>query len=104
MFTKGEIRDAIGWEAANLISEQILQGFQNEKIENATKNNKLLQLFIQSMKKIQTKDGSTIEEMKWDFSIEDYKQTFSKTRESTACGPSGLHMSHWKAVLESEKI
>ena len=104
VFTKGKIKEAIGWEAANEISEQILQGIQNENIENATKDNKPLQLFIKSMKKLQTRDGNTIEEMKWNYGIEEYKQTFSKTRESTACGPSGLHMSHWKAALESVKI
>ena len=32
------------------------------------------------------------------------KKIFSKTRESTACGPSGLHMSHWKIALESENL
>ena len=104
VFTQGEINKEIGWEAANEISQQLLQGTKNTKIEKAAEKNKPLQLLIQSLKKIKKKDGSYIEEMQWDYGIEDYKKTFSKTKESTACGPSGLHMSHWKAALESEKI
>ena len=42
--------------------------------------------------------------MEWDFGIEEYKGVFEKTRESTSCGPSGLHMSHWKAALQSDEI
>ena len=40
----------------------------------------------------------------WKFGIEEYKDLFSKTREDTTCGPSGLHMSHWKAALEDVEI
>ena len=43
-------------------------------------------------------------EMVWDFGIKEYKELFSKTREETACGPSGLHMSHWRAALEHDSI
>ena len=43
-------------------------------------------------------------ELQWEYGVDQYKETFSKTRESTACGPSGLHMSHWKAALERTAI
>ena len=42
--------------------------------------------------------------MVWKFTSKEYKELFSKTREETVCGPSGLHMSHWKAALESDEI
>ena len=48
--------------------------------------------------------GNPIKEFNWKYGIEEYKKTFSKTSESTACGPSGLHMSHWKAALEREDL
>lgn len=40
----------------------------------------------------------------WDFGIQEYCQLFNKTRESTACGPSGLHMSHWCVATLDENI
>ena len=42
--------------------------------------------------------------MQWKFGSEEYRQLFNKTREDTSCGPSGLHMSHWKAATESDEI
>ena len=48
--------------------------------------------------------GERIQEFTWSYGVEEYRATYSKTRESTACGPSGLHMSHWKAALERESI
>ena len=42
-------------------------------------------------------------EMQWEFGKDEYQSLFKKTRESTSCGPSGLHMSHWKvASLDDE--
>ena len=51
-----------------------------------------------------TEEGKTIEDFKWDYGVNEYKLTFSKTCEKTACGPSGLHMSHWKAALERPRL
>ena len=42
--------------------------------------------------------------MEWKLSSEEYCQLFNKTREDTSCGPSGLHMSHWKAAAESDDL
>ena len=43
-------------------------------------------------------------EFKWNFGIDEYKRLFHKTRESTACGPSGLHVSHWVAGADYDPI
>ena len=67
-------------------------------------NSQPLRRFIQSMAKIDNKSKNKIENMPWTYGIEEYKETFSKTRESTACGPSGIHMGHWKAAIESRLI
>ena len=56
------------------------------------------------MKYAITDKDCNIDEFQWKYGVEEYKATFSKTRESTACGPSGLHMSHWKAALERDEI
>ena len=43
-------------------------------------------------------------EMSWKFGMKEYQDLFNKTRESTACGPSGLHMSHWKALALDDEL
>ena len=43
-------------------------------------------------------------EFEWDFGVTEYKALFDKTRESMACGPSGLHMSHCVAACEDKAI
>ena len=65
---------------------------------------KIFENFIKSMKYAEMENGEQIDKYQWSYSVDEYKETFSKTRESTACGPSGLHMSHWKAALERETI
>ena len=52
------------------------------------------------MSRRNTNDIKKGREMPWTYGVEEYKETFSKTRENTACGPSGIHMGHWKAALE----
>ena len=42
--------------------------------------------------------------MKWKFGLEEYKNLFNKTKEETSCGPSGLHMSHWKAATQRDEL
>ena len=43
-------------------------------------------------------------EMEWKYGPDEYRQIFSHTNESKSCGPSGLHMSHWIAALQSDLI
>ena len=59
---------------------------------------------MNAMKYAETPDGERITEYKWKYGVEEYRETFSKTQESTACGPCGLHMTYWKAALEREAI
>ena len=42
--------------------------------------------------------------MEWKFGSDKYRKLFNKTKETTSCGPSGLHMSHWKAATESDEL
>ena len=62
----------------------------------------ILQHFIKALKKPTTANGEVVPDLPWIYGVDEYKETFGKTREQTACGPSSLHMSHWKAALERE--
>ena len=103
LFNSKKFQEKIGWDAEKALVEEILQGLNDKKlIEDLANGNHLTQNFITAMQLPKQKDGSRVKPFKWNYGIEEYKQTFSKTREQTACGPSGLHMSHWKAALERE--
>ena len=105
VFVQGNIKTAIGWDAASEIAKEILDGAKNSTLNHlGTNSSQPLGRFIQSMAKIQNKSKEKIDDMPWTYGIEEYKDTFSKTRESTACGPSGIHMGHWKAALESRLL
>ena len=103
IFNSKKFQENIGWEAEKDLVDKILQGINDEKVlEDLASGNHLTQNFITAMQLPTQKDGSRVKPFKWNYGIQEYKLTFSKTREQTACGPSGLHMSHWKAALERE--
>jgi hypothetical protein len=60
--------------------------------------------FIKALRYVKDEDGKKVEPFHWKFGVEEYLKVFNKTKESTACGPSGIHMSHWKAACERENI
>ena len=98
----GSLSDALGRDAENKNTvEEILKGNINPKkyTENLQECKEEAEEFIRQMK-----EEDNIKEMKWKFGKAEYEELFKKTRESTACGPSGLHMSHWVAALQHEHI
>ena len=99
----GTLQRAIGWQAEKeeAITEILDGQFEQHVDINGTSQGNELNEFMKSMKTPKAKDKN---EMTWNFGLLEYKKLFGKTRESTACGPSGLHMSHWKAAIERERI
>ena len=106
MFSKGPILDKCGWYGEEQGIEDLLNGlldceemgkaypeFGNEGVE-----------FLRALRIKKDKNGKKPEPFKWTFGVEQYKEVFNHTKEATACGPSGLHMSHWKAACEREGI
>ena len=57
--------------------------------------------FLRALRRPQQADAPDFD---WDFGLKEYMDVFNRTKESTACGPSGLHMSHWKAACERPRI
>lgn len=105
IFTKGKLADDVGRNAENKIVEDILNGIDKEKIiKDYSDGNSILTHFIEAIRSPIKIEKDNINPMEWKYGVDEYKDTFSKTCENTACGPSGLHMSHWKAALERENI
>ena len=57
--------------------------------------------FIESLQTT-VQDGD--EEFQWQFDTDEFIITFQKTCGSTACGPSSLHMGHFRAATEHRNI
>ena len=102
MTATGSLQQAIGYHAENEeFITQLLEG--KVDAEEHARQYPTCELeanaFITNMKK--HVNGSM---MKWKFGVDEYKNLFNHTREETSCGPSGLHMSHWKAATQSEEL
>ena len=98
----GPIQEAIGFQAGNeSFIQQILDGTITDKEYSRHYPNyeQEANAFLQNMQR-----NTMSKEMTWKFGVDEYKNLFSKTREDTSCGPSGLHMSHWKIAVQSEEI
>ena len=106
MFTKGMLLDKCGWYGKEEGMEEILQGMLNaEEIEDLyPEYGKEGVEFIKALRYTTDGKGEKTKPFKWKFGSEEFMEVFNKTRESTACGPSGLHMSHWKAACERKEI
>ena len=106
VFTTGKLAEELGDTLENETVNEILAGVKlsNDIIEAYLEYGSTFEHFIQSMKQATDSLGNNIENYKWHFGVEEYREAFGKTKETIACGPSGLHMSHWKAALENEKI
>lgn len=107
LFSRGSIGAAVGWEAEGeaCISQLLAGTFSTEKISDEYPEYGVeAEAFIKALKKPLGKDDTPLKDFKWKYGVEEYCATFKKTRESTACGPSGLHMSHWKAATERKRI
>ena len=106
IFSKGKVLDQCGWYAEREGIEGLLSGTMDTEdlSTDYPEFPKEAKTFLDSLKKSNDTDGNTIGEYIWQYGTTEYLETFKKTNESTACGPSGLHMSHWKAACERERI
>ncbi len=106
IFSRGPLLDMCGWFAESDGVEDLLQGTLNTTDisqhypEFAREANAFLQALGRPVRRLH--DGPNT--FKWQYGVDEFIATFRKTRESTSCGPSGLHMSHWKAACERRQI
>ena len=87
--------------------DDILNGefdIDTEGLDEATASTEM-HSFIKALKIPNSKDSNTkLKEMGIGITSQDYVDIFSKTRESTASSPSGIHYGHYIAACESELL
>jgi hypothetical protein len=106
MFTNGRLLKQCGWYGEEDGMETLLRGLlEAEEMEkDYPQFGREGVEFIRALRYVKDEEGNNIEPFHWKFGIDEYLEVFNKTKESTACGPSGLHMSHWKAACERKSI
>ena len=106
MFTNGPLLEKCGWYGEGEGMEELLRGLL--EVDNLSKDYPQFGVegnkFLKALRYVKGENGEDIEPFTWKFGVEEYLEVFNKTKETTACGPSGLHMSHWKAACEREDI
>ena len=102
ILSRGPVLEKCGWYAENEGVEEMLSGILDtvNLSEDYQEFPKEANAFMKAMKRATDKDGSRVPPFQWKYGTKEFIDTFNHTRESTACGPSGLHMSHWKAACE----
>ena len=99
----GALGELIGHNAENEgLVDQILDGSANlnDIINEYPHIAEEARRFIQQMKR----DSRVENNFQSEYDETHFIETFKRTRETTSCGPSGLHMSHWKADTEHTPI
>ena len=106
MFARGDLLDKVGWYGEQDGINELLDGvidckkMSKEYPEFGVEGEQ----FLKALRLPNITNGKNDEPFTWKFGTEEYIETFNHTKESTACGPSGLHMSHWKAACERKRI
>ena len=102
----GILHNIIGPHGTSEAADEILKGsFDIEQLTPIDDIDiKTLHEFVKQMARPRNEDGEYIPDMEWKFDEEDYQKAFSKKNEETSCGPSGLHMSHWKAIGSNHQL
>jgi hypothetical protein len=108
-FAHGSIVEGCGYDGDGPLTQKIL----DDALDNNEKYNLLndypdlrdeLDTFITALAKPKDSNGIPINDFSWSYGVKEFRRTFRRTRESTACGPSGLNMSFWKALAEDDDL
>ena len=106
-FARGPLAADIGLDGKGDAVEDILKGKYKRDISGLDEASASSEMknFIKALKiPISLKTGKSLEPMPITYKNEYYVESFSKTRESTASSPSGLHYGHYIEACESETL
>jgi hypothetical protein len=108
-FAYGKIVDGCGTEGDGPLTNKILENSltNQERYDLINEHADVrdeLDTFITALARPKDNNGNIINDFEWKYGIEEYRKTFRRTRECTACGPSGLNMSFWKAIAEDDDL
>ena len=63
-----------------------------------------LKAFLRNMRRPLDEQGNQIPDMTWTYGAQEFRDTFSKKRETTGCGPSGITMHFYRIFCEDDAL
>ena len=106
MFTRGSMLDKVGWYGEEDGINELLEGVIDcrEVSKEYPEFGQEGEEFLRALRMKDNREEENNEPFTWTYGVKEFTDTFNHTKETTACGPSGLHMSHWKAACERKRI
>ena len=107
VFSQGHFAASMGDSMESRIINDLLRG--THKLDENTKQEQkeygdTFCNFVSALMSPNLDSKGEVRVYDWHFGADEYKEIMRKTKEKTACGPSGIHMSHWKAGAENETL
>ena len=105
-FNQQPLLTAIGTHGDTDIADQILNGtfdFESLPWEHLP-HHRELRAFLRNMKRPLDDNGQPIPDMTWSYGADEFRDTFSKKREDTACGPSGITMQFYRMFCTDDDL
>ena len=106
-FARGYLADALGKDGEGGAVEDILKGefkYDTDVMDDIQASSEM-KSFIGALKTpISGKTGKYVPTMDTTMDIEQHREVFKKTRESTASSPSGIHYGHYIAAFENDLL
>ena len=108
-FAHGKIAEGIKYNGTGSLTNDLLDGILDDITlgnlgDNYPQYQPELTTFLKALQRPCTSTGQPLQPLQWKFGQKEFQKLFRKTRESTSCGPSGLHMSHWKVIAEDDLL
>ena len=95
-FADGEWGDTIRWDGTGDMANRMVEG---EILLEIQHKKKIIQQYIEGMA---VSDRSILDTLDTKISLKQYREFWKKKRETTATSPFGLHIGHFKSVLDIE--
>ena len=96
---KSPLSDLVGQHGETAAADDIVNGtFNTAVVDEWTDMSHRWELkaFLRHLQLPCDQDGNAIDDMKWNFGLEEFQDTFLKKREDTSCGPSGITMQYYR--------
>ena len=106
-FTTPPLADILGDHGDTHQADEILNGTYTLPHDDEwmdIQHRPQLESLLTHMQRPCTTDGSPIPDMPWTFGVEEFRDTFSKKREDTGCGPSGITMHFYRMFCEDDEL
>ena len=95
-FADGPLGAMIGWDGSGELASRLLNG---DPLPDLCHLDKTIKAYLEGMT---VKDSTILDSINVDLTMEQYRKFWKEKKEKTATSPFGLHIGHFKSVLDKE--